>query len=94
MTVITPDKNELEKEKLLIEKKQREDDERAKYLKSLRESRKFQKYVVKEIFEAILEDVYSIDKIPFSDESQKVGELTIQFKLARAGFKKAIDKLK
>lgn len=94
MSVIKQDESQLKKEQQLINKKQKESDERATYLTFLKGSRKFQKYVVKEIFEKIMNDVYSIDNIPVSDEPLKVGNLTTQYILARKGFKKVIDTFK
>jgi hypothetical protein len=94
MTVHSPDPSKLDYEQKELSKKERENEDRAKYMESLKISRKFQKYVVEEIFEKILEDKYSLDKIPMADDEKKVGMLTIQFKLAREGFKEVIDKLK
>ena len=94
MTVIKQDEGKLKKEQQEIEKKQREDTERAKYLENLKKSAKFQKHVVKEIFQKILDDVYNLDNIPMSDDEKAMGASTKQFKLARAGFKKVIDSFK
>lgn len=94
MTVIKQDEGQLHKEQEAISKKQREHDERSKYLEMLKGSRKFQKYIVKEIFEEILENVYNLDNVPMSDDEKSMGATVRQFKLARAGFKKVIDKLK
>lgn len=94
MSVIKQDESQLKKEQQLIDKTAKESNERANYLSALKVSRKFQKYVVKEIFQKIMDDVYSIDNIPISDEPDKVGNITTQYILARKGFKKVIDTFK
>jgi hypothetical protein len=94
MEVIKQDESKLKKEQSLIDKKNKIDDERSRYLQSLKENRKFQQYVMKEIFYTTLEEVYNLDMVPASDDALKIGNVTMQYKLARAGVKKIIDRLK
>lgn len=94
MAVISPDPGQLHKEQEVLKKKQREEDERAKYLSNLKSSRKFQKYIVKEIFEKSLDDTFTLDKLPVSDEMDKLGAVALQYVLARQAIQKIISKFK
>jgi hypothetical protein len=94
MAIIKPDKIKYEEENAELEKKQREDNDRADYLERLKNSRKFQKYVIKEIFEKQINETFSLDRIPLTDEMDKLGTVTLQYILARKAVEKMLDKLK
>lgn len=94
MNVVRQDNQELIREQAAIERKQREEDDRNKYLTWLKGSRKFQKYIVKEIFEKELNETFTLDNLPVSDEMEKLGAVSLQYVLARKAVKKIIDKLR
>lgn len=92
--VIKQDESALLQEERDQEKKEKESQERSKYLDFCKNSKKFQKYIVKEVLEEALESTYNLDNIPINGDPKETGLITVQYKLARAGFKKSIDKLK
>ena len=94
MNVIRPNIYEYERENQELSRKEREDNERAEYIQRLRKSRKFQKYIVQEIFQNQLDETFSLDRIPLTDEMNKLGEVTLQYILARKAIEKIIDKIK
>jgi hypothetical protein len=94
MKIISPDKGKLIEEQKETEKKRREDNDRSAYLERLKKEKKFQKYIVKEIFEASLNDTFTLDKLPVSDEMDKLGAVALQYVLARQAVSKIINKLK
>lgn len=94
MTIIKPDKIKYEEENAELERKQRDDNDRADYLERLRNSKKFQKYVIKEIFEKQINETFSLDRIPLTDEMDKLGKVTLQYILARKAIEKILDRFK
>ena len=94
MSIIKPDKIKYEEENAELEKRQREDNERADYIAHLKKSRKFQKYVVKEIFERQINETFSLDRIPLTDEMDKLGSVTLQYILARKAIEKILERFK
>jgi hypothetical protein len=94
MSVHSPNPAKLADEQKELSKKERANEDRIKYLESLKASRKFQKYVVEEILEKTLNDVFTLDKLPVSDEMEKLGSVALQYVMARKAVKLVFDKLK
>jgi len=94
MKIISPDQGKLIEEQKESEKKRKEENERASYLERLKKERKFQKYVVDEIFEKTLNEIFTLDKLPISDEMDKLGTVALQYVLARQAVQKILNKLK
>lgn len=94
MPVKKPDKNEYEKEKSDLLKVQNENERRERYLSNLKKSPSFKKYVVKEIFEATLEKVYTLSNLPISDDMGKLGSIALQYKISHDALKEIIKRLK
>jgi hypothetical protein len=94
MNVISPDKGKLIEEQKETEKKRREDNDRSAYLERLKKDKKFKKYIVEEIFEDSLNNTFTLDKLPVSDEMDKLGAVALQYVLARQAVQKIINKLK
>jgi len=94
MSIIKPDKIKYEEENAELEKRQREDNDRSDYLTRLKNSKKFQRYVVKEIFERQINETFSLDRIPLTDEMDKLGSVTLQYILARKAIELMISKFK
>ena len=94
MSVIKPDESQLNKENEAIIKKRSESDDRAKYLETIKHSKKFQKYILKEIIEKSVNETFSMDNLPIGDDMEKMGQVALQYVLARQAINKIISKLK
>ena len=93
-TIIKPDSPQLDRLEQNRLKQEREQKDRSDYLESLKKSRKFKKYVVEEILEKVLNDTFTLDNLPVSDEMDKLGSVALQYVLARKAVKMVFDKLK
>lgn len=94
MSVIKTDESQLKKEQEILRKRESENTERAKYLEMIRNSRKFQKYVMKEIIEKSLNETFSLDNLPIGDDMEKMGQVSLQYVLARQAVNKIIKQIK
>lgn len=93
MKVIHKDQEALTRERIDNEKKNRDTEEREKYIESLRKSRKFQKYIVKEMIIEMLDSLCDSRNIPICDDREAMGDALVQSRLSEAAMRKHFSKL-